>query len=110
MRILIACDFFDYGGLETHVVTLAKELKRRGHHVVISALRDAGHYDDDLGRCGINVVECKDEVALQRLAETEKIEIIHAQPFVSIYQTYQAAKRTDIPFIITVHSMNDIYG
>ena len=37
MRVCLACDYFfpQLGGVEKHIWELARELVRRGHHVVV---------------------------------------------------------------------------
>ena len=37
MRVLLSLMKLDIGGAETHVVELAKELKRRGHDVFVTS-------------------------------------------------------------------------
>lgn len=51
MKILMALNGLDIGGAETHVVELAKEIKRRGHEVVM--VSSGGVYQQEVEDAGI---------------------------------------------------------
>ena len=46
LNILLAAMQLDIGGAETHIVELAKELKRRGHNVIVAS--NGGAYVKEL--------------------------------------------------------------
>ena len=51
MNILMSLMSLDIGGAETHVFELSKELKRRGHNIIITS--NGGAYVKDLEDAGI---------------------------------------------------------
>ena len=50
-NILLSLQQLTIGGAETHVVELAKELKRRGYNVVVTS--KGGVYEKELAAAGI---------------------------------------------------------
>ena len=59
MKILMATNGLDIGGAETHVVELAKELKRRGHEIVV--VSNGGVYVKELEHSGIRHIKARSE-------------------------------------------------
>ena len=51
MKIIMALASLDIGGAETHVVELSKEIKRRGHDVVM--ISGGGVYQKEIEEFGI---------------------------------------------------------
>ena len=52
-RILFAAMTMRTGGAETHILTLASELVRRGHSVTVAS--DGGELEDELRSAGVGV-------------------------------------------------------
>ena len=50
-NVLLSLMKLDIGGAETHVVELAKELKKRGYNVVVTS--NGGVYERELNDAGI---------------------------------------------------------
>ena len=59
MNILICCETFGIGGVETHVYTLAKQLKKFEHEVTI-VTKVAGLLAKEIKKESIKVYETKD--------------------------------------------------
>lgn len=87
MKILMALNGLDIGGAETHVVELAKEIVRRGHHVVMVSsggvyqkeIEDFGikHYTVTLtSRSPLNIFSSK--AKLKKIIKREKPDIVHS--------------------------------
>ena len=51
MRILLVTMGMDIGGAETHILELAKELKRRGNEIYV--VSNGGKYIEELEACKI---------------------------------------------------------
>ena len=51
MRILLVTMAMDIGGAETHILELAKELKRRGNEIFVAS--NGGKYVEELQKDGI---------------------------------------------------------
>ena len=54
MKVLLLIDGMGIGGAETHVLTLARALKKKG--VCVTVLCDGGIYADALKKSGISVL------------------------------------------------------
>ena len=87
MKILMALNGLDIGGAETHVVELAKEIVRRGHHVVMVSsggvyqkeIEDFGikHYTVTLtSRSPVDIFSSK--AKLKNIIKKEKPDIVHS--------------------------------
>ncbi len=108
------------GGAETHVVELAKELKRRGYYVVVTS--KGGVYVKELEEAGIKhyVVPLQNKnplnvwKAYQRLRNiilTEKIDIVHSHARIPSFILGILHKRMKFPFVTTAHWVfNTKYG
>ena len=55
-KILMATMGLDIGGAETHIVELAKELKKRGYDVIIAS--NGGVYVPEVEAAGIRHIVC----------------------------------------------------
>ena len=87
MKILMATMGLDIGGAETHIVELAKELKKEGHDVCVAAhggvyvpeLEAAGirHYPVPMHRRNLRCM-LKSYFLLRRIIREERPDIVHA--------------------------------
>ena len=86
-RILLALMQLDIGGAETHVVELAKELKRRDYEVFIAS--NGGAYESEVQLAGIKhykvPLQNKNPLnvysaykTLENIIKTEKIDLVHS--------------------------------
>lgn len=107
LRIMIIADLLDFGGLETHIVSVVNELLRRGHQVWLSA---GGVSRDIMSQItpasGFQYLSWSDSDESE-LASFQP-DIIHAHPWTSIYRGYEWSQRTGAPFFVTVHGLYDV--
>ena len=108
------------GGAETHVVELAKELKRRGYNVIVASkggvyvkeLEDAGirHYTVPLqNKNPFNVI--KAFKFLKQIIIDNKIDIVHSHARIPSFILGKLHKKMGFPFVTTAHWVfNTKYG
>ncbi len=100
------------GGAETHVVELAKELKRRGHNIVVTS--KGGVYEKELEAEGIKhyyvPLHTKNPVQMIKAARTlanvikkEKIDIVHSHARISSFILGKLHKIMKFPYVTTAH-------
>ena len=87
MKIFMATMGLDIGGAETHIVELSKELKARGHEVVIASnggvyvpeVTAAGirHYNVPMNRRSVKNM-MRSRALLKDILRKEKPDIVHA--------------------------------
>lgn len=111
-NILLSLMKLDIGGAETHVVELAKELKRRGHNVIVTSnggvytreLEDFGikHYTVPLqNKNPLNVI--KAFKLLRKIITDENIDIVHSHARIPSFILGKLHKRMKFPFVTTAH-------
>ncbi len=114
MKILMALNGLDIGGAETHVVELSKEIKRRGHEVImVSAggvyqkeVEESGikHYKANLdSRSFSNILKAKKQ--LKEILLKEKPDIVHSHariPGFIFHLLYKEMKKSFV-FVTTAH-------
>lgn len=102
----------DIGGAETHVVELARELKRRDFYVVVTS--NGGVYESELKNAGIkhyrvplqnknpmNVIRAFK--MLKKIIIDEKIDIVHSHARIPSFILGKLHKKLDFPFVTTAH-------
>lgn len=112
MNILMSLMQLDIGGAETHVVELSKELKRRGHNIVITS--NGGAYEKELEESGIkhyklplhskmpnNVMKAYSE--FQKIITEEKIDLVHSHARISSFILGKLQKKMGFPYVTTAH-------
>ena len=116
MNILMALMQLDIGGAETHVVELSKELKKRGHNIVI--VSRGGVYAKELEKAGIKHFEAplhsktpknmiKSRKILKSIIENEKIDLVHSHTRISSFLLANLHKKMKFPFVTTAHWIFD---
>ncbi len=111
-NILMALMQLDIGGAETHVVELSKEMKRRGHGVVVVSA--GGAYEEELERAGIkhytlplNSKKPRDMLCakkgLKRIIIEEKINLVHSHARIPSFLLNGLHKSMKFPFVTTAH-------
>ncbi len=113
MRILMLTDSMGQGGAQTHICTLAAELCRRGHFVLVAS--EGGESERELLRCGahtlhlplankspLSVAACIFAVSV--LAKRGRFDVIHAHARVAAFVGERAARYGRIAFVSTVHA------
>ncbi|WP_066506480.1 glycosyltransferase [Abyssisolibacter fermentans] len=116
IRVLLLVDTLDIGGTETHVLSLAKELNKRGIHVVVGTSGGPLRYMFD--KYGIKVVNIpithnnlntKKSYGsigeINKLICKENINIVHSHLFASMKIGAEIYKNYKIPHIITLHGL-----
>ena len=112
MNILMSLMQLDIGGAETHVVELAKELKRRGHNIIVTSR--GGAYEKELSENGIkhycvplNTKKPKEVITahkrLKDIITKEKIDIVHAHARIPAFILGRLKKSMKFPFVTTAH-------
>ena len=112
MKILMSLMQLDIGGAETHVVELAKELKRRGHEIIITS--NGGAYVSELENFGIrhftvplqnknpkNVL-CAFKL-LKKIIKEEKPDVVHSHARIPSFIIGKLWKKMKFPFVTTAH-------
>ena len=117
LRVLLVLDSFGVGGTETHVITLAKGLIKKGISVTI--LGGEGPLSSEFNKLGCKIYNMdfpisipKDKQVINSLVNkikniinAENINIIHGHQSSSGSMALEAAKSYNIPFIFTAHGM-----
>ena len=112
MRILMSLMQLDIGGAETHVVELAKELKRRGHEVIITS--NGGAYVAELENFGIEhyIVPLQNKNPknvlcafrlLKKIIEEKKPDVVHSHARIPSFILGKLHKKMKFPFVTTAH-------
>lgn len=112
MNILMSLMQLDIGGAETHVVELSKELKRRGHNIIITS--NGGAYVDELEQSGIKHYSVplqnkqpknvfKAYSMLKKIIEDEKIDIVHSHARIPSFLLGKLHKKMKFPFVTSAH-------
>lgn len=120
LNILLATMQLGIGGAETHIVELAKELKRRGNNIIVAS--NGGEYVKELEEADIkhyivplqnknplNII--KSVSLLKKIIKSEKIDIVHSHARIPSFILGQMHKRMKFPFVTTAHWVfNTGYG
>ncbi|HHV79228.1 MAG TPA: glycosyltransferase family 4 protein [Firmicutes bacterium] len=113
-RVLLAAMSLDLGGAETHVVTLAKELLRDGHRVVVAS--GGGRLVHELTAAGIpheivslnsrNPFKVLRSVhAIHQLCRTNQIQLMHAHARIPAWVCNMVSRKARIPVVVTYHGV-----
>ncbi len=111
-NVLITTMSLDIGGAETHIVELAKGLKREGFHVVVAS--SGGIFEKDLENSGIKHYKVplnnkkpnnvfKAYKMLKKIIETEKIDLVHAHARIPGFICNLLHKKLNFAFVTTAH-------
>lgn len=112
MKILLVTMGMDIGGAETHILELAKELKRRGNEVIVAS--NGGKYVEELKKSNIehvfaplnnkklkNVI--KSYKILKNIIKEEKIDIVHSHTRITSFICGILNKKMNFPYVTTAH-------
>lgn len=111
-NILLTTMSLDIGGAETHIVELAKGLKREGFNVVVAS--NGGIFEKDLESSGIKHYKVplhnkkpnnvfKAYKMLKDIIQTEKIDLVHAHARIPGYICNLLHKKLGFTFVTTAH-------
>ncbi len=112
MKILMATMQLDIGGAETHIVELAKALKKRGLEIYVASnggayvkeLEEAGikHFEVPLNRKSISAIR-KAYRELKRIIFENDIDIVHAHARIPGFLCALLQKKYKFRFVTTAH-------
>ncbi len=122
MRIAQVCPYFypHIGGVESHVMDISLELKRRGHDVtVVTSKHGRVPAQDEV--MGIPVLRSKVLLTLFRSPVTPRLtddlEVVpadlyhtHSPPPVTSYFAARTSERTGVPLVVTYHCDLEVAG
>lgn len=111
-RILMTLMGLEIGGVETHVVELARQMKRMGYEVIIAS--NGGVFEKELAEEGIRHYHAplhtkkpsalrKSYRILKRILREERIDLIHAHARIPAMVCGWLHRRTKIPFVTSAH-------
>ena len=112
VTVLLALMKLDIGGAETHVVVLARHLKKMGYKVIMASA--GGRFEEEIARYGIKHYRVplhqhkisslwRSIWALRNIVHTEKIDLIHAHARIPAFVTAVMRKPRNVHFITTAH-------
>lgn len=112
MRILLVTMGMDIGGAETHILELAKELKRRGNEVFVAS--NGGKYVEQLEADNIehiyaplNNKKIKNMITsykkLKRVIKEKNIELVHSHTRITSFICGLLKKKMKFPYVTTAH-------
>lgn len=111
MNLLLLTSTLHCGGAETHVLTLARALRQRGHSVTVASA--GGELADALSSYGIAhhrlpLRSCFHLLSahrqLKRLLRTQTFTLIHAHSRIAALVASPLARQKKIPLVTTVHA------
>lgn len=112
MNILLVTMSMDIGGAETHILELAKELKRRNYTVFV--MSNGGKYVKELEKAQIEHISAplhnknilnmiKSYKILKETIIEKKIDVVHSHTRISSFLCGLLHKNMDFPFITSAH-------
>ena len=112
MKILLVTMSMGIGGAETHILELAKELKRRKNEVIVAS--NGGKYVEELENCGIEHVWAplhnkkignmtKSYKILKQVIQEKNIDLVHSHTRISSFICGILQKKLKFPFVTTAH-------
>jgi glycosyltransferase involved in cell wall biosynthesis len=111
MRVLIPLSQFFPGGQTTHVLTLAKYLRRSGHEVTVLHTRPGGrsqvmvtHYRRALALDGVEVLTAAKDGPSAAL-DPFRWDVIHAHSTIDWPLAQVQARDNGCPYVLTVHGL-----
>ena len=112
MKILLVTMGMDIGGAETHILELAKELKRRKNEVFV--VSNGGKYVEELEKNGIEHIWAplhnkkinnmrKSYNILKEIIIDKKIDLVHSHTRISSFICGILRKNIEFPFVTSAH-------
>ena len=112
MNILLVTMGMDIGGAETHILELAKELKKRNNTVYV--VSNGGKYVEELNESGIehiwaplhnkNVFNMmKSYKILKNIIIDKKIDLVHSHTRISSFICGRLFEKMNFPFVTSAH-------
>ena len=112
MKILLVTMAMDIGGAETHILELAKELKRREHDVFV--VSNGGKYVEELEANKIEHIwaplhnkkignMAKSYEILKKIITEKNIDLVHSHTRISSFICGKLQKKMKFPFVTSAH-------
>ncbi len=112
MKILMATMGLEIGGAETHIVELAKELKKQGHDVAV--ISNGGVYVPEIAAAGIRHYDAplhrrsagdmaRSLAILRKVIREEDPDVVHAHARIPAFLCGILQKQMGFPFVTTAH-------
>lgn len=108
MKVLMVVTYLNVGGTETHVLSLARSLKRMGHTVGIATT--GGPFEEKFKASGVSVHRIPKHAnlhsmarAIRNIVQVGAYEIVHAHDEESFDVVGMGQKLIRVPCVITVH-------
>ncbi len=112
LNVLLSLMQLEIGGAETHVVELAKELKRKGINPIVTS--NGGAYEKELKEAGIKhycvplqnknpINMLKSVYRLKHIIRREKIDIVHSHARIPSFILGGLHRKMKFPFVTTAH-------
>ncbi|MGE4276520.1 MAG: polysaccharide pyruvyl transferase CsaB [Lawsonibacter sp.] len=119
MKILMATMGLDIGGAETHIVELSKELRDRGHEVVV--VSNGGVYVPEITAAGIrhyrapmhrrSLSDMRQAKAILRdVIRQERPDIVHAHARIPAFLCGRLQKSMGFPLVTSCHGVYQVSG
>lgn len=119
MKIFMATMGLDIGGAETHIVELSKELRSRGHEVVIAS--NGGVYVPEVTAAGIRHYQVpmhrrslgdmmRSRALLKDILRKEKPDIVHAHARIPAFLCGTLQRSLKFPFVTSCHGVFEVSG
>lgn len=114
MKILLVTMGMDIGGAETHILELAKELKRRGNEVFVAS--NGGEYVKELEDDNIKHITAplnnkkpkniiKSYKILKKLIKEKNIDLVHSHTRITSFICGILKRKLKFPYITTAHGV-----
>src|SRR5438445_11274096 len=108
VRILYVSNSLDVGGVETNLVGLGEQLRKRGHMVAVAS--SGGTLEGELVRHGVRHINLSISlhapvgllaaaVQLRQLAERERYEVVHSMSAAGNLATVLMSRRAAVVFV-----------
>lgn len=112
MNILLVTMSMDIGGAETHILELAKELKRRNNNVFV--MSNGGKYVEELEKSGIEHINAplhnknilnmiSSYKIIKNTIISKKIDVVHSHTRISSFICGILHKNMEFPFVTSAH-------
>ncbi|NLY53588.1 MAG: glycosyltransferase family 4 protein [Firmicutes bacterium] len=112
LSILLLSMALDFGGAETHVISLAKALQRTGLRVLVAS--NGGRLVPELEAAGIKhypvALHARNPLALlrsidiiKRIVQSEDVRLMHAHARIPAWVAQRVGRATGVPLVTTYH-------
>lgn len=106
MRILHLAESLNFGGLETHVLCLVKELAKLGHQPFVFAMVMSVEFRKELDHLAIEyLVDVSPGEKLTNFIQEKNIQILHGHPAATVHLTASLGTELQKPVAVTYHGM-----